>query len=100
MSAARAPPGDGKDQKSGKDHRQRQKLTLLQAPVAELDRITDGIVRRHELGVGLAEQLEEEALARAIMDKLKLIGDDKGGLYLFDRDIESMTVTSIAGSPK
>ena len=48
----------------------------------------------------VAEQLEEEALARAIMDKLKLIGDDKGGLYLFDRDIESMTVTSIAGSPK
>ena len=38
----------------------------------------------------VAEQIEEEALARHILDKLKLIGDDKGGLYLFDRDIMSM----------
>ena len=33
------------------------------------------------------EQIEEEALAELFLDKLKLIGDDKGGLYLFDRDI-------------
>jgi ferritin len=38
----------------------------------------------------VAEQIEEEALARKILDKLKLIGDDKGGLYLFDRDIKTM----------
>jgi len=38
----------------------------------------------------VAEQIEEEALARKILDKLKLIGDDKGGLYLFDRDITTM----------
>ena len=37
----------------------------------------------------VAEQLEEEALAREIMDRLKLIGNDKGGMYLFDRDIIS-----------
>ncbi len=35
----------------------------------------------------VAEQIEEEALARTINEKLELIGDDKGGLYLFDRDI-------------
>lgn len=35
----------------------------------------------------VAEQLEEEALARSIMDKLNLIGEDKSGHYLFDRDI-------------
>lgn len=40
----------------------------------------------------VAEQLEEEALARTIMDKLKLIGNDKGGLYLFDRDIQTFDV--------
>ena len=38
----------------------------------------------------VSEQLEEEALARKIVDKLKLIGDDKGGLYFFDRDMEVM----------
>jgi len=35
----------------------------------------------------VAEQIEEEALARTILDKLNLIGNDKGGLYLFDRDL-------------
>lgn len=38
----------------------------------------------------VSEQIEEEALARKIMDKLKLIGDDKGGLYIFDRDLPAM----------
>ncbi len=47
----------------------------------------------------VSEQLEEEALARTILDKLQLIGDDKGGLYLFDRDIKSLTATSAAADP-
>jgi len=38
------------------------------------------------------EQIEEEANATRIIDKLKLIGD--GSLYLFDRDILSMRSTS------
>jgi ferritin len=42
----------------------------------------------------VAEQIEEEALARTIMDKLSMIGEDKGGLYLFDRDIESIAITT------
>jgi ferritin len=33
------------------------------------------------------EQMEEERVARTLNDKLQLVGDDKGGLYLFDRDI-------------
>jgi len=40
----------------------------------------------------VAEQIEEEALARTLNDKLELIGDDKGGLYLFDRDILNVSV--------
>ena len=44
----------------------------------------------------VSEQIEEEALARTILDKLKLIGSDKAGLYLFDRDINQLTVTSAA----
>jgi ferritin len=35
----------------------------------------------------VAEQIEEEALARTVLDKLALIGDDKGGFYMFDRDL-------------
>ena len=38
----------------------------------------------------VSEQIEEEALARNILDKIKLIGDDKGGFYLFDTDIKQL----------
>lgn len=35
----------------------------------------------------VTEQLEEEAVAKTLLDKLMIIGDDKSGHYLFDRDI-------------
>ncbi len=38
----------------------------------------------------VSEQLEEEALARTILDKLNMIGNDKAGLYMFDRDLSLM----------
>ncbi len=42
----------------------------------------------------VSEQLEEEALARTILDKIKLIGNDKGGMYLFDKDLENSTIVA------
>ena len=48
----------------------------------------------------VSEQIEEEAMARTILDKINLIGDDKGGLYLFDRDIENLTVSTAAAPDK
>ena len=47
----------------------------------------------------VAEQIEEEALARTILDKINLIGNDKGGLYLFDRDVQQITANSAAEPP-
>ncbi|WP_299128535.1 ferritin [uncultured Winogradskyella sp.] len=47
----------------------------------------------------VAEQIEEEAVARTILDKINMIGDDKGGLYLFDRDIQQLAVVSAADTP-
>ena len=44
----------------------------------------------------VSEQIEEEALARTVLDKINLIGDDKGGLYLFDNDIKSIIAKSSA----
>jgi ferritin len=44
----------------------------------------------------VSEQLEEEATAKTILDKIKLMGDDKSAWYHFDRDIAGITVTSIA----
>ncbi len=36
------------------------------------------------------EQMEEEKLARECNDKLEMVGEDKSGLYLFDRDIMTL----------
>ena len=38
----------------------------------------------------VTEQLEEEAMARTLLDKLNIIGTDKSGHYLFDRDINDI----------
>ena len=35
----------------------------------------------------VTEQMEEERTERTLNDKLEMIGDDRSGLYLFDRDI-------------
>jgi ferritin len=48
----------------------------------------------------VSEQIEEEALARNIMDKLKLIGTDKGGLYFFDRDLGEISAQKQAPADK
>lgn len=49
----------------------------------------------------VSEQIEEEATAKNILDKINLIGDDKGGLYLFDRDIQLLAVAnSTTNNPK
>lgn len=42
----------------------------------------------------VAEQIEEESLARTLNDKLEMIGEDKSGLYLFDRDILGVNVAA------
>lgn len=46
----------------------------------------------------VSEQIEEETLARTLIDKLNLIGNDKGGLYLFDRDLAGLTATEKGGT--
>ncbi len=42
----------------------------------------------------VTEQLEEEAVARTLLDKLTIIGDDKSGHYLFDRDINTIATAN------
>ncbi|MDP3314195.1 ferritin [Lutibacter sp.] len=97
------------------------KVTELSAPALEFGSITEmfNTLYNHELFVSqsinelvhialeerdyathnflqwyVAEQIEEEAQAKTILDKINLIGDDKGGLYLFDNDIKQFSVVS------
>ncbi len=60
---------------------------LVDIALAEKDYATHNFLQWY-----VAEQIEEEALARTLNDKLTMIGDDRGGLYLFDRDILMVSV--------
>ena len=62
---------------------------LVETTLKERDYTTHNFLQWY-----VSEQIEEERLARTLLDKLKLIGNDKGGLYLFDRDIVN------AGAPE
>ena len=61
---------------------------IVDACLSEKDYSTHNFIQWY-----VSEQLEEEALARNILDRLKLIGNDKGGLYLFDRDMEKYSIS-------
>lgn len=60
---------------------------IVDIALAEKDYATHNFLQWY-----ISEQIEEEALARTLNDKLELIGDDKSGLYLFDKDILTVSV--------
>ena len=41
------------------------------------------------------EQVEEEENDREIIDRLKLIGDNRNGLFMLDRDLATRTYTPL-----
>lgn len=55
---------------------------LVHLSLAEKDYATHNFLQWY-----VNEQIEEERTARTLNDKLEMIGDDRSGLYLFDRDI-------------
>ena len=65
---------------------------LVDVTLTEKDYATHNLLQWY-----VSEQIEEEALARHILDKINLIGDDKGGLYLFDNDIKLLITQAPTG---
>ena len=63
--------------------------SLVDACLKEKDYTTHNFLQWY-----VSEQIEEERLAQTLLDRLDLIGSDKGGLYLFDRDLESFVPDS------
>lgn len=55
---------------------------VVSACLSEKDYITHNFMLWY-----VAEQMEEEELARNVIDKLNIIGDDKSGHYLFDQEL-------------
>ena len=61
---------------------------LVELAVKEKDFTTQNFLQWY-----VSEQIEEESQARAILDKLKLLGNCGPNLYLFDRDLEQIAAT-------
>ena len=61
---------------------------IVDVCLKEKDHVTNNFMQWY-----VSEQIEEEALARTILDKVELIGNDKGGMYMFDRDLEKLDQT-------
>lgn len=55
---------------------------IIDVCVTDKDHITNNFMQWY-----VAEQLEEELLARTVLDKLELIGDNSTGIYMFDREL-------------
>ena len=55
---------------------------IITACLKENDHLTNNFMQWY-----VSEQMEEENLARSIIDKLEMIGSDKSSLYLFDREL-------------
>jgi ferritin len=64
---------------------------LVDACLKEKDYTTHNFLQWY-----VSEQVEEEKQAMTILDKLELLGEDRGGLYLFDRDLASMAAAPAA----
>ena len=68
---------------------------MVEACLKEKDYTTHNFLQWY-----VSEQIEEESLARKILDKLNLVGDEKSGLYLFNRDMETLANTPSKGGAK
>ena len=62
---------------------------LYQVTVDEKDYTTANFLQWY-----ITEQVEEESLFSTILDKIKLIGNDKAGMFHIDKELEGMTTGS------
>ena len=60
---------------------------IITACLKENDHSTNNFMQWY-----VTEQLEEEQMARSIIDKLEMIGSDTSSLYLFDKELGAHNV--------
>lgn len=64
-----------------------QKVTGMINKLVSLSRSEEDYATEQFLSWFVKEQVEEEASADSIVQKLKLIGENKGGLFMLDREL-------------
>lgn len=57
---------------------------IIDSCITEKDHITNNFMQWY-----VSEQMEEEMLARQLIDKLNIINDDSTGLYIFDNELKN-----------
>ena len=67
-----------------------QKVTRSINSLVELAREENDFASQYFLQWYVDEQMEEEALMRAILGKIKLIGDSPQSLYYIDKEIDAV----------
>lgn len=94
VPAFKAPPTTFKDLKSifASVLKHEQAVTksinkIVDITLSEKDHVTNNFIQWF-----VAEQMEEESLVSDLMDKLELIGNEKSGMYLFDKELETLSV--------
>lgn len=60
--------------------------SIITTCLKENDHLTNNFMQWY-----ISEQMEEEQMARSILDKLEMIGSDTSSLYLFDRELATIT---------
>lgn len=71
-----------------------QKVTALINSLYTLASKEEDYATRDRLAWFVTEQVEEEDNVRAILDKLRLIGDNGMGLYMLDQELAARTYTA------
>lgn len=64
---------------------------LFEVCMIEKDYLTSNFLQWY-----IQEQVEEESSARSVLDKLELAGDSQGGMFHFDKEMETMAVAAVA----
>lgn len=73
-----------------------QKVTELINNLYEVCMIEKDYLTSNFLQWYMQEQVEEEATAHTVLDKLNLASSSQGGLFHFDKEMESMAKTAAA----
>lgn len=91
LTAIEAPPITWKDPLGLMEHALKHEIyvtSLINNIIAVAEEAKDRATMSY-MNWFVDEQVEEEANAKEIIDKLKLIGDDKSALYLLDKDLST-----------
>ena len=87
-------------------HEYKSLLDVFEQVMEHEEYITESINNLYEVAINekdyttmnflqwyITEQLEEESLFSTILDKIKLVGTDKAGMFHIDKELDGMAIT-------